>query len=97
MTSPPQLLRKFAQTRAWEQAGDVRFAAQPRLSVHYEDLVADPDASFRRLTTFLGVDYLPPRTRLRKQNEAPLRSLLANYDALEAQFADTEWATFFDE
>ncbi|WP_420349451.1 sulfotransferase [Pelagibius sp.] len=95
--SADELEEGFQQTRAWEEAADRAFERHPLISVHYEDLVANRDASFERVLTFLGLPALPLETNLRRQNPESLRALVTNYDSLKSAFAATPWRSFFDE
>ena len=54
----------------------------PKISIWYEDLVADLDGELRRIASFLGAGEpaheSPPR--LERQNPEQLKDLIANYD-----------------
>lgn len=92
-----ELATGFAKTRQWERDGDALFRDHPLLSIHYEDLVADTEATFRRVTDFLGVPFVQPRTSLVRQNPETVRDLVSNYEELRAAFSGTEWEPFFEE
>lgn len=95
--SPKELRRGFEQTRQWEASGAQRFAGHPLISVYYEDLVRQPEAVFSKITDFLGVAYVQPKTALKKQNPERLRDLLVNYGELKEAFSGTEWQDFFED
>ena len=95
--TPEELASGFEQTRIWQRSADERFPKTSVLTVTYEDLVADRDATFRRICAFLKVAYRPPKTYLLKQNRQTMRQTVSNYDELKSAFAATEWASFFDE
>lgn len=86
----------FQRTRAWEQAGDEMFADHPLLSLDYEDLVSDPGTTFRQVTDFLSLDPMTQETQNRRQNPQSIRELIANYEGLKSEFANTQWASFFE-
>jgi LPS sulfotransferase NodH len=92
-----ELEEGFKQTREWEKGGDEKFSTHPLMSVYYEDLVDDPEGTFGKITDFLGVHYVQPKTNLRKQNPERLRDLVINYDELKSAFSGTEWQSFFEE
>jgi LPS sulfotransferase NodH len=87
----------FLQTREWEVNAERMFAGHKLLNLYYEDLVADPQGTFRHVTDFLGLAYRSPRSRLKKQNPASIKELLANYDELKTVFSGSDWASFFEE
>ncbi|MCB0210080.1 MAG: sulfotransferase [Anaerolineae bacterium] len=76
---------------------DEKFATHPKLSVYYEDLVSRPDSEFGKVLEFLGLPFYPPQTQRLKQNPERLSRLIVNYEQLKDEFADTEWASLFDE
>jgi LPS sulfotransferase NodH len=92
-----ELEEGFRRTRGWETEGDRRFAAHPLLSVWYEDLVRDPEATLAQVLDFLGLRQVPLATQLRKQNPERLPELVSNYAELKAAFTGSEWAVFFEE
>jgi len=92
-----ELGRWFKQTREWEAWGEQQFSSHPLLSIEYEDLVHPPEDTFRKVTDFLGVQYAPPKTTLKRQNPEKLSELVTNYSELKDAFAGTEWQEFFEE
>ena len=92
-----ELEEGFRRTRNWETEGDRRFAAHPLLSVWYEDLVRDPDATLAQVLDFLGLRHVPLASDLRKQNPERLSALVSNYAELKSAFAGSQWAAFFEE
>jgi LPS sulfotransferase NodH len=87
----------FRETKRWVQFGDEKFKAYPMLTVYYEDLVNDPETVFRKITDFLGVRFVSPRTDLKKLNPEKMRDLVTNYAELKSAFQGTEWQAFFEE
>lgn len=73
------------------------FADHHLLSVYYEDLSDDPQSTFRKVTDFIGVRYVPPKTTLKKQNPGRLVDIVENYGELKSVFSGTEWKSFFQE
>jgi LPS sulfotransferase NodH len=91
-----ELQKAFEQGVAFETECEQRFAGWPMIEMYYEDLVTDLAAAMRPLTMFLGVPDAPVRPQTKQQNPEPLSTLIANYDELARDFADTPWAAFFD-
>ena len=89
--------RSLNGPRAWERSGDEMFCNHPTISIDYEDLVNDCETTFRSITEFLGVQYIKPKTDLRKQNTRSMRETVTNYEELKSAFSDTEWQSFFDD
>ena len=92
-----ELIEGFKQTKTWEKEGNERFRNHPILSVYYEELMSQPEQTFREVTDFLGVGYRRPQTNLKKQNTMPLTQAIVNYEELKSAFSGTEWQPFFDE
>ncbi len=86
----------FVQTKDWENVAAKRFQNHSGLVVTYEDLVGHPVETFRKLLTFLGLDYYEPRTNLQKLNPGRLPDLIENYQELRKAFADTPWCEYFE-
>ena len=63
-----ELEEGFKQTRKWEKCGDEMFKDHPLVSVYYEDLINDPEGTFSKITDLFDVQYVQPKTYLRKQN-----------------------------
>jgi hypothetical protein len=95
--SVDELRQGFEQTRRWEQAGEEMFKNHPLLSIDYEDLVNQREQTFRKVTEFLGVRYLLPKTSLKKQNTRSMQEIVTNYEELKLAFSETEWYSFFDD
>ncbi len=90
-----ELKKGFLQTEKWEQRGAKMFAGHSLHTVYYEDLVKDRDESLRKIVVFLGLRYYPLKTNMVKQNRRTPRETISNYDALKAEFANTEYEKFF--
>ncbi len=93
----PDLERRFEVTRRHEAMARARFGRKPWFELSYEDLIADPAGRASDVQRFLGLDVQSVRSPLVRQNPEPLSALIANYEALAADFRDTRWASFFEE
>lgn len=93
----PELQNGFIQTKEWEDTAAKRFRNHSMLVVTYERLVSDPVATFRKILTFLDLDYCDPHTRLQRQNPGQLSDLIENYQDLRKAFADTPWHAYFED
>ena len=71
------------------------------VSVFYEELCAERDATMRRVFAHLGVPFHEPRLGKgwgsTKLNKRSLSESIANYAQLKRYFAGTAWAEFFAE
>ncbi|WP_444897735.1 Stf0 family sulfotransferase [Microbulbifer sp. EKSA008] len=92
-----ELRAEFKRTRDWEENGENNFKNHPLLSITYEELVNNRSGTFRKITEFLDVQHIEPKTRLKKQNTKTLRESIKNYDELKSEFSKTEWAPFFED
>lgn len=70
---------------------------RPVLRVTYEDLLADGQATFDRVCTFLGVPSRPLQGRTEKATKDDLRAALENFEELRTHFAGTAYESMFDE
>ena len=93
--SESDLRKAFEEQRMLERIADERFKSGHLLQVCYEDLVQNPESTFRKVTDFLDVPPRSPTTEYVKINTRPIREILENYDALKADFAGSEWEPFF--
>lgn len=87
----------FIQTQEWQNKGDQMFHDHPLLNIYYEDLTQNLETEFSRITDFLGVKRIKPKTILKKQNPEKLSSLIENYDELKNDFTGTEWYSYFED
>ncbi|HKJ26238.1 MAG TPA: sulfotransferase [Anaerolineales bacterium] len=85
----------FEETRRLEEQYDALFSAHDMLTLIYEEMMEDKDALQLSLQEFLGVDFQPLQSHLKKQNKKDISKLIANYAELKAQFAEGEWSEFF--
>jgi LPS sulfotransferase NodH len=90
-------LQDFVQTRKWEEEFDAYFADHPKRDVVYEDLIADPNRELAEIQDFLGLRFEPLQPGTYKQSVRPLSQAIANFSELKEQFANTPWASFFQE
>jgi len=66
------------------------------MTVYYEELVSDMDRGFGKLTQFLNVPFISPKTTMKKQNPEPFENLVENYHELKSVFSGSEWEIFFE-
>ena len=97
LLTAPDLRDRFMTTQKHEFNFSQKFSEHSSLHVFYEDLVANPEQEFRRITDFLCLPFFLPEIRVKKMNPEKLSSLLPNYAALKADFAGTSWESFFDD
>lgn len=88
--------RYFEKVRGFEEKYGKMFGGCELLPLAYEDLSASYDEETGRVQRFLGVEEKPLRSRTVVQEVRPLSDAIVNYAALEATFASSPWAEFFD-
>lgn len=66
------------------------------LEVDYDALVSRYGPTLNAAVEFLGLRPFEPKTWTRKQINAPLREIVANYDELKSHFANTAFSAFFE-
>jgi LPS sulfotransferase NodH len=70
---------------------------RPLLHLDYEDLLADPTATFHRLLGYLGLPPAPIQGTTLKNTSDDLRDVVTNFDELRARYAGTRYEPMFDE
>ncbi|MGC1506805.1 hypothetical protein [Ketobacter sp.] len=92
--SVEELRDVFEKTESRAEAANTTFKNHKTITVFYEDFVRDPEV-YQQILDFLGMDRLPPRTVLKRQNPEKLPDLVENYSELKAAYKDTRWASMF--
>jgi LPS sulfotransferase NodH len=87
----------FQQVKEWEKKYQRMFQAHPMIDVHYEDLIDNPEMEFQKITRFLGVDFIVPEIKLRRQNPESVFNLVENYGFLKKHFTGTQWQGYFED
>jgi LPS sulfotransferase NodH len=90
------LQNKLEETEQWMKKGDRIFKDHNIISVYYEDIINNPKDTFKKITNFLGVKYVKPKTNYKKQNPEKLEVLISNYKELKSAFKGTKWEVFFN-
>lgn len=70
---------------------------RPLLHLDYEDLLADPTATFHQILAFLGLPPAPIQGTTLKNTSDDLREVVTNFDELRARYAGTRYEAMFDE
>jgi LPS sulfotransferase NodH len=92
-----ELREGFEETANWQKEYAQLFRDHPILDITYEDMVAQPEEEFSRVTQFLGLRFTPPSTHLRRQNPERMSHLISNYAELKTAFTNTEWEGIFED
>ncbi len=92
-----ELEKLFLQTKGWQNNGAHIFRNHPLLEIYYEDLTSDTNKEFNRITNFLEVNHVRPKTVLKRQNPEKLSTLIGNYGQLKNEFMGTEWSSYFED
>lgn len=87
-------LKGFETVQGWQEAFDAFFPEH--LEIYYEDILDDYHGEMRRVQEYLGVEYQPTHSPLKKQSVLPLHQAIANYGELRERFSDGPWAYLFD-
>ncbi len=75
----------------------VRDLGVPMLSLYYEDLLVDRQATLERVFSFLGVRFEPVWGRCNKNTNDDLREAVSNFDELRSHYVGTPYEQMFDE
>jgi hypothetical protein len=75
---------------------DERFREHPKLTVYYEDMLDNRKEVFDRVQSFLGIEPRPLTVTTRRQNPAPLRDLVENYEELYEAYRSSPCAGMFE-
>ncbi|MEI8335340.1 MAG: hypothetical protein WCG37_00545 [Actinomycetes bacterium] len=70
---------------------------RPYLHIDYEDLCADPPATFDKVFKYLGVRSLPVVGATLKNTSDDLREVIANFDELRGLYLGTPYEAMFDD
>lgn len=70
---------------------------RPHLDLDYEDLLADPDGTFRRVFAEIGVRDVAVHGKTLKNTSDDLREVVANFDAIRAPYVGTKYEAMFDD
>jgi LPS sulfotransferase NodH len=70
---------------------------RPYLDLDYEDLLADPDATFGRVFDLLGVRRVPVQGATFKNTSDDLGEVIANFADLRSRYVGTPYEAMFDE
>ena len=81
----------FGQFSAWKLR-DMTHQENP-----WNETEQSAEITHKKMTDFFGVQYVQPKTYLKKQNPGRLRDLVTNYDELKAAFSGSEWQAFFED
>jgi len=95
--NPEKLAERFAAMTRLRKLRRRQLDHLPSLDIEFEDLRHNRDHIFGRLCRFLSLPERPARPWTLRQRQRPAHELIANYRELEAHFANTPWAEFFDE
>lgn len=92
---PDELYSKIKQTIYWQSSAEQWFEGHPFLNIYYEDLISNPLNIYKQILNMFGLQYIEPKTDLKKQNIESIKNLLMNYEELKDYFKDTQWKQYF--
>ncbi len=92
-----ECLKEFIKINEFANKYKNCFASDRIINIYYEDLLINLDEELIKVQDFLGVDYHSLSSRFIKINNSKLSDIIENYAELKGQFAESEWAVFFDE
>lgn len=93
---PEECCRYFEKLSNAAAEADAAFAQHPKINVIHEDLIENQQDTMQQVFAFLKVPHKSVATRMKKQNLAPPRETVSNYDELKSYFKNTRWEVFFD-
>lgn len=89
--------RRFVRSsQLLEETCRRQFHRFPALEITYEDMIADPQTTDRRLCDFLGVASRALSHRVMKMGSGPARERIANFDLLREAAMGTELEQYFE-
>lgn len=86
----------FERMEAAERFVEGLICDREALVIHYENLTRDPCTEFERTQAYIGLSIQPIQPTLHKQRLTSLSEAISNFKELQAEFAGTVWAGFFD-
>lgn len=90
-------LAEFQTRERYEAIARAKIANHRVMEITYEDLSKDPSTHIIKIQEFLGLDREEPEITQVKSETRPLSEIIDNYHELKEQFANTQWAHFFNE
>jgi LPS sulfotransferase NodH len=94
---PEELYNSYNKYRNLERQRIILFENHKIMEIVYEEMTMDINDHFCKITKFLEIPFIQPKTDLVKQNTKKLREIIQNYNELRHYFANTELAIFFDD
>lgn len=86
------LRERFAQFDTLHEETIKVLEGRRYLSLTYErDIERDPTNAYNRICEFIGLRPVTTQVTLRRTNDAPLRSLIANFDEVADELAGTQY------
>ncbi|MDW8268900.1 MAG: sulfotransferase domain-containing protein [Anaerolineae bacterium] len=95
--NPQELYNSYTKYQNLEKQRISLFKKQEIMEIVYEEMILDINDYFRKVTEFLEIPFIQPKTDLVRQNTKKLPEIIQNYDELKRYFANTELAIFFDD
>ena len=92
-----ECLASFEQVQIWEKEHAQFFQGHAFHEVVYEDLAQDYSGEAEKIQRFLGLRNEAVQPSIYKQARRRLSDSISNYDELKRRFADTQWASFFED
>ena len=65
--------------------------------IYEDDIMPAPEAAYKKVCAFLGLEAQPVQVRLARLNARPLRELVSNYDEVAAHLSSTPYATMLED
>lgn len=92
-----RLIADFERQTSKIREFDERFAHHPLLKITYEQMCNDYGPTMKQVQEFLGLPHVDLQPGTNRRLTPKLTEKVTNYEQLKKEFADTQWASFFDE
>lgn len=95
--NPQELYNSYNKYKNLQRQKISLFEEQEIMEIIYEEMILDINSYFYKITEFLNIPFIQPKSKRVKQNTRKLNDIIENYNELKNYFANSELAIFFDD